>query len=189
MTELLSVLPEKVEFSPLHKWTVVLPKHFANVIKCSSDTAYIYMMKQLCVIVCLSAWPSGYGRAPPDFLHFESGRPGFDSRGGQGQPNCPSLTVGTLVAMSRQMGDRCWILRDVNRAGSRCAACGLCSQLRKPPQVSFRSVRFAYRLQTVTKTLHWHLHSHIQIVQSLVTRLNVKTTPVACHILVKFKYY
>ena len=81
--------------------------------------------------ICLYAWQSGYGCAPPDFLHHESGGPGFDSRGMVNQ-TVRTSGVGELVATSRLMhGDRCCILRNLNRACLRCTACGLCSQVRK----------------------------------------------------------
>ena len=59
-------------------------------------------------IMKLSAWLSGYGRAPPEFLHHESGGPGSIPRAGTvNQLAVHPSVVGKLVAISGQVGDRC----------------------------------------------------------------------------------
>ena len=78
-----------------------------------------------------SAWPSGHGRTSPDFLHHESGWPGFDSRGVHGHPNRPFLRVLQLVTLSRLLLNTakcksCWP-----------SVCRLCNQVRKLPHVGF----------------------------------------------------
>ena len=64
------------------------------------------IMNSLGVCLC----PSGYGRAPSDFFHHDSGGSGFDCRDGHGQPSRLYLRVGKLVAISRQVGDHCGLL-------------------------------------------------------------------------------
>ena len=47
--------------------------------------------------VCLSVWPSGYGRTLYDFLHQDSGRSMFNSQVGHGQPSHGLGITGLLV--------------------------------------------------------------------------------------------
>ena len=74
---------------------------------------------------CLSTWPSRYGRAPPDLLHQESGGPGSIPGASTVNQNVHPSRIGNFVAMSRQMGDHCWMVWNVNRASLRCAMWGL----------------------------------------------------------------
>ena len=58
-------------------------------------------------IKCMSAWPCGYGLAPPEFLHHQSGGPGSNPGAGKVDQTDGPSGVGKSVAISRQMGEHC----------------------------------------------------------------------------------